>query len=107
VRPAPDYDVKARITLAGLTSSLSVVDISVGGIGVLVTHALGTLQVGDEVELGISVRGGEPFLVRANIRHIGPPGFGICGLWFVDPSETAASAIRRCVSELLQRGQHF
>lgn len=107
VRPALDYDVKAGLTLAGLTTPLNVVDISVGGLGVLVSHAIGALQVGDEVELRISVRGGEPFNVRANIRHIGPPGFGICGLCFVDPTEPATSAIRRCVSELLQRGQHF
>ncbi len=107
VRPALDYDVKAELAVNGLATPLSVLDISVGGIGVLVSHALSAFKVGDEVTLSVAVHGGAPFIVKANLRHIGPPGFGVCGLLFLDLSEEARTIIRHCVSDLLARGQHF
>ncbi len=107
VRPAADYEVKAELQAGDVTSPLQVLDISLGGLGVLVSHALGGQGVGEEVTVRMSVRGAEPFLVRASIRHVGPPGFGVCGLQFQDLTELAKTAIRRCVSELLERGQHF
>ena len=107
VRPAADYEVKVELEVRGLPTSLQVVDISLGGIGILVSHLLGELAVGDELKLKMSVNGGEPFAVEAVIRHTGPPGFGVCGAQFRDLSDAARTAIRRCVSDLLERGQHF
>jgi c-di-GMP-binding flagellar brake protein YcgR len=107
VRPAADYEVTVECQAGPVTTSLQVVDISLGGMGVLVSHALGKLGVGDELTLKMSVRGGDSFEVKAVIRHTGPPGFGVCGAQFHDLSDTARAAIRRCVSDLLERGQHF
>jgi hypothetical protein len=107
VRPAAEDDVKVALTLGGVTAPLRVVDISVGGMGVLLSELLAGCKVGDEVALSVSVRGGTDLPMRASIRHIGASGFGVCGLLFLDPSEGACAAIRRCVSDLLQRGQHF
>jgi c-di-GMP-binding flagellar brake protein YcgR len=107
VRPAADYEVTVEFQVGVVTMSLQVVDISLGGMGVLVSHALGELGVGDELALRMSVRGGDSFEVKAVIRHTGPPGFGVCGAQFQDLSNTARAAIRRCVSDLLERGQHF
>jgi c-di-GMP-binding flagellar brake protein YcgR len=107
VRPAADYEVKVELEVRGLPTPLQVVDISLGGMGMLVSHMLGELAVGDELALKMSVHGGEPFDVKAVIRHTGPPGFGVCGAQFQELSDGARAAIRRCVSDLLERGQHF
>jgi c-di-GMP-binding flagellar brake protein YcgR len=107
VRPAADYEVKVELLLDDLETSLQVVDISVGGMSVLVSRALAESRVGDDITLSLSVRGGDPFQVKANVRHIGPPGFGVCGVQFQDLGDAARAAIRRCVSDLLERGQHF
>lgn len=107
VRPAAEDDVRVELTLGQVTAPLSVLDISVGGIGVLVTDVLAACKVGDDVVLTIWLRGGKGLVIRSNVRHIGPRGFGVCGLLFQDLSEGAGAAIRRCVGDLLQRGQHF
>lgn len=105
VRPSHDYEVRAELVVGPITSPLQVVDMSVRGIGVLVSRELAVLAVDDEVVLRISVPGAEPCALRARIRHIGPRDFGVCGLEFIELDETAKVLIHRCVSELLQRGQ--
>ncbi len=79
-----------ELTLGQVTAPLSVLDISVGGIGVLVTDVLAACKVGDDVVLTIWLRGGKGLVIRSNVRHIGPRGFGVCGLLFQDLTKVPA-----------------
>jgi hypothetical protein len=105
VRPAPDYDVLASLSDDGIVwLALQVVDLSVGGLGLLVSEDLATKRVGDALKLRLTFGDAEPFEVAAVIRHIGQREYGMCGMEFQAPADDVASGIRTAVGELLERG---
>jgi hypothetical protein len=105
VRPAADYDVAVSTSDDGIVwLPLQVVDVSVGGLGLLVSEDLNGKRTGDHLLLRITFADQTGFEITATIRHIGQMGHGVCGVQFHEPAEDAMTRIRTAVAELLERG---
>ena len=103
VRPTVDYPVRVELVRGIVVEPLDIVDLSVGGLGLLVGRTLERQGVGSIMKLRVSTPGAEPFEVEAVVRHISV-GFRLCGVEFCEPSDLALAALRTAVGELLQRG---
>jgi hypothetical protein len=102
VRPAPDYDVSASFSDDGIVwLGLQVLDLSVGGIGVLVSEDLLEKGAGDKLRLRLELPIGSSEIL-GTIRHISRTG--ICGVQFDGPGDAEQTRIRTAVGELLERG---
>lgn len=101
MRPAADYDVRVEVVEGAVFSRVDVVDMSLGGLGILVEPALEGYQLGAAIELRIQTPEAEAVLVRAFVRH---RARGVCGVEFAELGDAAVAALRRAVSELLERG---
>jgi c-di-GMP-binding flagellar brake protein YcgR len=103
VRPSSDYDLRVELVDDGITYLLQVVDVAIGGIGLLLDGPVLRRTVGERISLVIQLPRGQRFEVKADIQHMSQ-GRGVCGINFVDIDETGATALGRYVSELLVRG---
>jgi c-di-GMP-binding flagellar brake protein YcgR len=101
VRLAGDYDVTVEVVDGAVFSRVQVVDLSLGGVGMLIEPPVDRYDLNEALELRISTPEAEPVRVSAVVRH---RARGICGAEFQGLSEKALSALRRAVSELLERG---
>lgn len=101
VRPAADYDVRVEAVDGAVFSRVEVVDMSLGGLGILIEPPVDTFELGAGVELRIGTPEAEPVRVQAIVRH---RARGVCGVEFQNLAEPAVNALRRAVSELLERG---
>ncbi len=101
MRPAADYDVQVEVVEGAVFSRVEVVDMSLGGLGILAEPPVDTRQLGAELELRVGTPEAEPVRVTAVVRH---RARGVCGVEFQNVVEPALSALRRVVSELLERG---
>jgi hypothetical protein len=103
VRPAQDYDVTVWFSDDGIVwLSVQVVDLSVGGLGLLVSEDLGHKRAGDRLRLRLALPEQESLEMSGVVRHIGSRG--ICGVQFHEPTESAMAHVRAAVAELLERG---
>ncbi len=91
------------VTEAGVAKA-PVVDVSVGGFGLLVTPAIRALKIGETVILRVLFPRAPLTELSAIVRHVTKLEQGIAGLEFVDLSDEAASRLRRYVSEAFERG---
>jgi c-di-GMP-binding flagellar brake protein YcgR len=82
---------------------LDIVDMSVGGFGLLLNRTLERQGVGSVMSLRVTTPRAEPFDVAAVVRHISV-GTRVCGVEFCEPSDSVLNALRDAVGELLQRG---
>ncbi len=81
---------------------VGVVDIGVGGLGLLLETVPERFRSSGKMRLRIAFSDHEPLEVDAAVRHVSPR-CGVCGVQ-VDPAdEKVAQALRRAVSELLER----
>jgi c-di-GMP-binding flagellar brake protein YcgR len=101
VRLAGDYDVRVEVVDGAVFSRIQVVDLSLGGVGMLIEPPVDGYKLNAALELRISTPEAEPVRVPALVRH---NARGVCGVEFQGLSEAALSALRRAVSELLERG---
>jgi c-di-GMP-binding flagellar brake protein YcgR len=101
VRPAADYDVGIELCDGAVFSRLQVVDLSLGGVGLLIEPPIDTYEAGVRFELRVSTPEAKPVRVMATVRH---RARGVCGAEFQELNEAASSALRRAVGELLERG---
>jgi c-di-GMP-binding flagellar brake protein YcgR len=102
VRLAVDYDVTVELVQGAVFSRVEVVDLSLGGLGILTEPPIDTCQIGAGLELRIATpEAAEPVRVEAIVRH---RARGVCGVEFQNLGEPALNALRRAVSELLERG---
>jgi c-di-GMP-binding flagellar brake protein YcgR len=101
VRLAGDYDVRVEIVEGAVFSRVQVVDLSLGGVGMLLEPPVDGYALNAALELRISTPEADSVRVSAFVRHCAR---GICGAEFQGLSETALAALRRAVSELLERG---
>jgi hypothetical protein len=103
VRPAADYDVRVEVVEGALFLRVQVVDVSLGGLGILIEPPVDAYQLGGALELRLTTPEAEPLRVKAIVRH---RARGVCGVEFQELSEPALAALRRGVAELLERGNH-
>jgi c-di-GMP-binding flagellar brake protein YcgR len=101
VRPARDYEVGAQVCEGAVFTRAQVVDLSLGGVALLLEPPLDQYAVGAMVELRFAFPGVAPVRVSASVRH---RARGVCGTEFRDLSPQAAQSLQRAVSELLERG---
>ena len=101
VRPAVDYDVTVEVIEGAVYSRVQVVDLSLGGVGMLIEPPVDRYPVNEALELRIGTPEAESVRVTALVRH---RARGVCGAEFRGLSEDALAALRRAVAELLERG---
>lgn len=101
MRLAADYDVRVELVEGAVFSRLEVVDLSLGGLGILAEPPIDTYQVDALLDLRVGTPEAEPVRVKAIVRHFSR---GVCGVEFQNLDEAALSALRRAVAELLERG---
>ena len=101
VRPAADYDVRVEVVEGAVFSRVEVVDLSLGGLGILIEPPVDNYQLGALLELRIATPVAEPVRVAAVVRH---RARGVCGVEFQRLADVALGALERVVAELLERG---
>lgn len=101
VRPAADYDVIAEVCDGAVFTRVQIVDLSLGGVGLLMEAPVDEFEIGQAFELRVNTPEADSVRVRVVVRH---QARGVCGAQFQEPDEAASSALERAVSELLERG---
>ena len=101
MRPAADYDVVIEVVEGAVFSRVEVVDLSLGGLGILIEPPIDTYQLGATLQLRVRTPEAERVRAQAVVRH---RARGVCGMEFQNLDEVALSALRRVVAELLERG---
>lgn len=101
VRPAADYDVAVQVCEGAISTLAQLVDISLGGVGLLLEAPVDRYSEGQFLDLRLLVPGAEPIAASAQVRH---RARGVCGAAFEPLSEEAASALNRAIAELMERG---
>jgi hypothetical protein len=101
VRPAADYDVRVELVEGAVFSRVEVVDLGLGGLGILIEPPIDRCELGAALELRIGTPEAEPVRVHAVVRH---RARGVCGVEFQNLDEAPLAALRRVVAELLERG---
>lgn len=104
VRPSPDYEIRIDYEEGLVKVGLSVVDLAVGGIGVLVDELFCELKVGMPLRVTVTLPDFPAFDTEAVLRHSTGKVGGRCGFHFSTLSEEEQRAWSRVVSELLERG---
>jgi hypothetical protein len=101
VRPAADYDVRVEVVEGAVYSRVDVVDMSLGGLGILIEPPVDTTELGAVLELRIATPVAEPVRAVAVVRH---RARGVCGVEFQQLGGAALAALEIVVGELLERG---
>jgi c-di-GMP-binding flagellar brake protein YcgR len=101
VRPAADYDVSVELIEGAVFSRVQVVDLSLGGVGILIEPPVDQYELGASLQLRIGTPEAEPVRAVAVVRH---RARGVCGAEFQRLDEAALAALHRAVGELLERG---
>ncbi len=101
VRPAVDYDVGVELCEGAVFSRVSVVDLSLGGVGILAEPPMNRYATGAQLELRVTPPDAAPIRIVGLVRHTAR---GVCGVEFQNPDAAAVAVLRRSVGELLERG---
>lgn len=104
VRPAADYDIAIDYEDGLVKVQLSVMDVAVGGVGLVVDELFAELKSGATIRLGISLPDYPRFETSASVRHTQGRAGGRCGIHFPNLTEEQQTALSKAVSELLERG---
>jgi hypothetical protein len=104
VRPAHDYDVRVELREGMVGVTLSVIDVSVGGMGLQVDEFFQDRKSGDKLTLQITLPGAAPFQTVAEIRYSARTAGGKCGVLLGSLTADQQSRLSRAVAELLERG---
>ena len=102
VRPTADYDVEVLVLDGIVAEKVGVVDIGVGGLGLLLDTVPKKFVESGRMRLRITLPGHSTFEVDALVRHVSPR-WGVCGVQLDADQESATKALRTVVSELLER----
>jgi hypothetical protein len=104
VHPVADYDIVVEY-LAGLVSvRLQVVDIAIGGIGLLADELFAGAPVGSPLPLRLSFPGVPKFETAAEVRHCAKTAGGKCGVALPALSDEQRTILQHAVGELQERG---
>lgn len=98
-----DYEISADVLAGEITDSMLVVDLSVGGMKLLLSPTIEAIPIGGQVLMRLRAPRDPACEVRAELRYRSAV-LGTCGLRFVEPSDAAQRLLRRVVGDLLERG---
>jgi hypothetical protein len=101
VRLAVDYDIGFELCEGAVFSRVNVVDLSLGGVGILAEPPMNRHATGAQLELRVSPPDSAPFRIAGVVRHTAR---GVCGIEFQNVDAAAVAVMRRSVAELLERG---
>jgi hypothetical protein len=88
----------------GFLDVLHATDISVGGLGISVPHAFSAGEIGEEVELIITLGRARPFKARGKLRHRSDErSMQVFGIEFVGLSAEQLALIEGYVASRLKR----
>lgn len=103
VRPTADYEIRVEVRTGEIREGMLLVDLSVGGVKLLLSSTIESVPIGGEVELRLQAPRDPPCEIRAALRYRSV-ALGTCGLQFLEPSEAALRLLRHAVGDLLERG---
>jgi hypothetical protein len=83
---------------------LQIVDVAVGGVGLVIADAILGFSTGSEIPLGVTLPGVARFLTVGTVRYTQARSGGRCGVHLNHLTEGQQTALSRAVSELLERG---
>lgn len=104
VRPAADYDVQVDYEDGLVKVQLSVMDVAVGGVGLVVDELFADVAIGSQLRLGVLLPGFDRFETMGSLRHSTGKAGGRCGIHLSQMTEAQQTALSKAVSELLERG---
>lgn len=101
MKPLPELPAAAKLTVGAISEVIAVQDISVGGMALGTEGALRGRKAGEKLSLQLALGAHAGYAITAEVRYVGQ---GTIGFEFVDLTPEAATAIRKYVAELLERG---
>jgi len=104
VRPAHDYDVRVELREGMVGVALQVIDISVGGMGLVVDEFFQQKKSGETLTVQITLPGSPSFQTTAEIRYSSRSAGGKCGVSLNVLTADQQTRLSRAVAELLERG---
>jgi hypothetical protein len=93
--------VTVELVEGAVFSRVEVVDVSQGGLGILLEPQVDAYEIGAPLQLRIGTPEAQPVRASAIVRH---RARGVCGMEFQHLDEAAQAALHRVVGELLERG---
>jgi len=104
VHPVVDYDIVVEYVSGLVSVRLQVVDIAIGGIGLLADELFAGAPVGSPLPLRLTFPGFPKFQTDAEVRHCSKATGGKCGVALPALSDEERSILQHAVGELQERG---
>ena len=104
VRPAADYNVVVEYIDGPVTLPVQVMDLAIGGMGLVVDEFFVDRGIGDKLKLHITFPTFPRFVTDAEVRHSTKKAGGKCGILLSALSDEETTALRNTVAELQERG---
>ena len=104
VRPAADYDIQVEYVDGLVAVRLQVMDVAIGGMGLVVDQLFQGSAPGTVLPLRITFPDFPQFLTQAEIRHCALEAGGKCGIRLAALTPDQTTALRAAVAELQERG---
>ena len=106
VKPSVAHPIQVQINGEGFIEVLRARDISLGGLGVHVSHHFDGCDIHSEVELVVKLPGEKPFVTRGQIRNISAKSdsAGLYGVEFVALSPEASARLDAYVARRIAEG---
>ena len=104
VHPVADYDIVVEYVSGLVTVRLQVVDIAIGGIGLLADELFVGAAVGSPLPLRLTFPGAAKFETAAEVRHCSKAVGGKCGVALPALSDEQRTTLQHAVGELQERG---
>jgi len=104
VHPAADYDIVVEYVSGMVSVRLQVLDIAIGGLGLIVDELFVGSAIGAPLPLRITFPGAPKFETTAEVRHCSREPGGKCGVALPNLTEDERTHLHRAVAELQERG---
>jgi hypothetical protein len=104
VRPAADYDIQVEYVDGLVSVRLAVMDVAIGGMGLVVDELFLGSKPGTLLPLKITFPGFPQFETKGEIRHCSAEPGGKCGIRLGALTAEQTTVLRAAVAELQERG---
>lgn len=104
VHPAADYDIIVEYVSGLVSVRLQVIDIAIGGMGLVVDELFAGAKVGTTLPLRVTFPGASKFETAAEVRHCAAELGGKCGVALSALSDEQRTLLHHAVAELQERG---